>query len=79
METIWKYASEVMESANLWKTILNSVQEDIMCSSTTSLGFESQALLLIPFSSSQILFTNWKSSCGLGKKTLSSTSNHLES
>lgn len=38
-----------METANLWKTIQNSVVEDIMCYSTTSLGFESQVLLFSPF------------------------------
>lgn len=41
--------SEVMEIVNLWKTISNSAQEKVMYNSTTSVGFESQPLLLSSF------------------------------
>ena len=47
--------SEAMETVNLWKTILNSVQEKVMENSTTSLGFESQPCYLVPSSSPQFL------------------------
>lgn len=55
-----------METLNLWKTIPNSVQEKVMYNSTTSLGFESQPLLLSSFQLPTIIvyypkiFLDWK-------------------